>query len=263
MTIPARVAGQTDQFAFTTSGTSIGMTFPQDVVVGNAIAVGASSANVGAGTLADDATLTDGLSNSYDKDLTQTLVDEYRDYIYTGKNLTTGGACTVTYSHAGQGANRRTVCGMEYTASGGLALDQVNSGTGTGTAASSGNITTTVADELLFAMFSGNGANPTWTAGTSWTIRGQDTNSRSAFEERFVTGTGTYVGDATIDASMQWIALVASYYEAGLPPPGANAPTERSHGFNLQQMADAEDEGRFNELDVRNWWREDLMPEPA
>ena len=28
----------------------------------------------------------------------------------------------------------------------------------------------------------------------------------------------------------------------------------RSRGFNLQQMADAEDEGRFNELDIRNWW---------
>jgi hypothetical protein len=39
-------------------------------------------------------------------------------------------------------------------------------------------------------------------------------------------------------------------------PPGVNAPKQRSRGFNLQQMADAEDEGRFNELDVRNWWRE-------
>jgi len=38
--------------------------------------------------------------------------------------------------------------------------------------------------------------------------------------------------------------------------PGLNAPTRLSRGFNLQQMADAEDEGRFNELDVRNWWCE-------
>jgi len=36
----------------------------------------------------------------------------------------------------------------------------------------------------------------------------------------------------------------------------ANAPTKRSHGFKLQQMADAEDDGKFNELDVRNWWCE-------
>ena len=37
--------------------------------------------------------------------------------------------------------------------------------------------------------------------------------------------------------------------------PGGNVPG-RMRGFKLGQMADAEDEGRFNELDVRNWWRE-------
>lgn len=44
----------------------------------------------------------------------------------------------------------------------------------------------------------------------------------------------------------------------GVVVPGANAPTQRSRGFKLLQMNDAEDEGRFNELDVRNWWRNSL-----
>ena len=35
-------------------------------------------------------------------------------------------------------------------------------------------------------------------------------------------------------------------------------PAIRARGFTLQQVADPEDEGRFNELDVRNWWREGL-----
>jgi len=50
----------------------------------------------------------------------------------------------------------------------------------------------------------------------------------------------------------EWSMAGANFVAAA--EPGANAPTERSRGFNLEQMADAEDEGRFNELDVRNWF---------
>ena len=35
-------------------------------------------------------------------------------------------------------------------------------------------------------------------------------------------------------------------------------PVRSRSRFNLQQMSDDEDEGRFNELDVRNWFREAL-----
>lgn len=59
-------------------------------------------------------------------------------------------------------------------------------------------------------------------------------------------------------AAVAWVEFEVP--DGGGAAPGANTPTQRSRGFNLQQIVAAEDEGRFNELDVRNWFCQGLMP---
>jgi hypothetical protein len=82
----------------------------------------------------------------------------------------------------------------------------------------------------------------------------------SAGDEIYLKGS-TQLGSAggvmswSNDGTADWgIGAVAFKPAAGDASPGSNVPG-RMRGFKLQQIADAEDEGRFNEIDVRNWWR--------
>jgi len=117
-------------------------------------------------------------------------------------------------------------------------------------------------DIAYFTGLDKNGADPySFTEPASYTERQDATatwNSVAFFTRDNVAAgaTGTINATATRDsgtANAGWVTIVVAI-AAGGAQPGANAPTTRSRGFNLQQMADAEDEGRFNELDVRNWF---------
>lgn len=211
MTI-ARVAGQTDQLAFTTSGTSIGMTFPQNVVQGNSIVCFGRSDNTAAGTLTDDATCSDDRSSTYSKDITDQFVDEFRHYIFSAV-VGSNGSCTVTYSHSGDGSSRRVIGGMEYDITGGRIVDKTKAGQGTSNAADSGNSDTiTAALELLFGVINvGDPSAHPITAGSGWTERGEDSTARSQFEDQIVSSTGQYKADASLSASIVWGALLVTY----------------------------------------------------
>jgi hypothetical protein len=94
------------------------------------------------------------------------------------------------------------------------ALDQHTGTTGSGTAANSGNITTTQANELLFAQCDGDyqmtGGTAGWTAiytNFPWVQYMQ------------VSSTGTYAATCTQTASGNWASLIASY-KAAAPPTG-------------------------------------------
>lgn len=248
MTI-ARVSGQTDQLAFTTSGTSIGMTFPQNVVSGNSIICGARSDNTAAGTLTDDATCTDNRSSTYSKDITQQFVDEHRAYLWSAV-VGSSGSCTVTYSHSGDGAARRVICGMEYDITGGRIVDQTKAATG-GTSPSDSGLSaqTSAADELLFGFHSlGDPSAHPITAGSGWTERGEDSGARTQFEDRIVSATGTYRADATLSGDFNWTALLATYKATTIPVPSQR--TKRNFAIHLM---DGEDDGPWNEFDIKNW----------
>jgi hypothetical protein len=213
-----RVAGQTDQLAFTTSGTSIGMTFPQNVVAGNAIVCMGSGFNLNVGTYPNDGTVADTFGNTYAKDDSHFQVDELRVTIFSS-TLATGGADTVTFSSAGDGTHRRCIAGMEYTFAGGATRDKVaHSNAASGTAVSSGaTATTTAADELCFGAMADAFNGVPYTAGSGWTKRKESGSSsgQSMFEDKIVAATGTYTADATASNSVAWVALIATYKEVG------------------------------------------------
>lgn len=125
----------------------------------------------------------------------------------------TTGANTVTLTTSGSDTFRR-VCIHEY--SGCDTLDQVSTNTGaSGTTVSSGNVTTTVAAELLFGwMISGSGVT---SAGSGETLR-QTEGSESTMDQ-VVSSTGSYAITAPTSDS-DWAGLIATFYAAG--PPGAD-----------------------------------------
>lgn len=130
------------------------------------------------------------------------------------------GANTVTIAKSGTGTLRFVIA--EYTAtSTSDTTDQTNSGQGTTQLTmTAGNVTTTVASELLLAAFS-NAADSnsfSMTAGSGYAVDEQVTTSsrfRVGIEHRVVSSTGTYAGDATLngDTPDNWAAAIVTLAE--------------------------------------------------
>lgn len=98
-------------------------------------------------------------------------------------------------------------------------LDQVNSGTGQSTTPSSGNITTTVADEILIGCLC-TGQPQTLSFGSGWTRLGTHVdNTTKAYDGGYSikSATGTYVYDGTI-TSADWASCIASYKAVSWTP---------------------------------------------
>ena len=212
-----RVAGQTDQIADASPVTSVGMTFPQNVVAGNIIICFGRGANAVAGTYPDDMTASDTVGSTYVKDKTDVVVNEIRLSVFSAV-VAASGANTVTLSSAGDGAGGRTIGGMEYTFVGGRTLDKTASAQGTSTAADSGNTaTTTSASELLFGVIGDNFNGTPYTALGSWTKRAESGSGagRCAFFDQIVSATGAYKCNATLTNSALWLAMIATYSEVG------------------------------------------------
>ena len=98
------------------------------------------------------------------------------------------------------------------------AFDQENWGSGSsGTAISTGNITTTQNDEVLVA-FAGEYTAQTYTAGTNFTERidvgALFPGTGSASEDRIVTSAGTYNATMTQANSADWALIVSSFKAA-------------------------------------------------
>ena len=102
-------------------------------------------------------------------------------------------------------------------------LAQTNAGTGFGTAASSGNITTTIADALLIGTtVTENTAGTPIAPGTDWTevvetARGSNTPANGHLEERIVAATGTYAATATLTSSTNWATQICGFAAAAIP----------------------------------------------
>ncbi|HVM76641.1 MAG TPA: hypothetical protein VMU07_00605 [Candidatus Paceibacterota bacterium] len=120
-----------------------------------------------------------------------------------------GGITTTTIS--GSVSNPPACMEAEYAGiSLANSLDQQNVSivTTQSTTLTTGNITTTLANELLIAI-AGETGSPSYTAGASYTIEASTT--KSAFEDRIVTATGTYTAGMTTAATSKYIFGIFSF----------------------------------------------------
>ena len=197
------------QSANVDGGTAVA--FPSNITTGNSIIVA-----IRLGDATSVPVVTDTGLNTYVEDRRQ-VVGGNRAFIFSAHNISGGIANTVTSTVTGRIAIHE-YSGLAASAT----LDQVNSATGTGTSANSGNVTTTQANELLFGAGATSGI-ASFFAGTNYTLREKvpATNSRLATEDRIVSTTGTYSASFTFGATEDWACLIATYKApaAGVVPP--------------------------------------------
>jgi len=205
----AQASGQTKQGAASSSATSLQITFPQNVVSGNTVVCGAKYRN---GT----PSFSDSLGNTWATDINDPNND-MGTMIGSIKSITNAGSMTVTFGTTTSATKIGLSC-MEYSGfTGGAALDQSNTSTGSGTAFSSGSVTTTAANELLFCAVSDsfNGTPYSWTSSFTLLTEGASGTSRASFADRIVTSTGTYTATATMSSTANYRSTIATYKEVG------------------------------------------------
>ncbi len=198
------------------------ITFSSNVTSGNVIVF---SATVSYGGTWGNTTLADSRSTPYTKVFRTrhgTQTDHYLE-TWWGCASTTG-ANTVTYTSPNTMSYAR-ITAIEYS---GIdcanAVDQTRAASGTGTAVSTGAVTTTQTNELLYVAASKYNSAPTWTAGANFTIRA-DSNipspSRDGVmaEDWIVSSAGEYTGTATLSASSSWNVHIVTFKAGGTPPP--------------------------------------------
>ena len=171
----------------------------------NVISVGWSNAT------STISSVTDTAGNTYQVAAALTRKNTTSQVMYYAKNIVASATNTVTVTFNATTAtpNLRV---MEYDGLDTAApLDTAASGTGTSTAASSGNLTTTSANEMIV---SSSTASTAYTVpGTSNILRLISTAPNSLVEDRLVTATGTYAAGATL-ASGDWIMQSAAFKAA-------------------------------------------------
>jgi len=136
-------------------------------------------------------------------------------------NITGNASNVVTATYSGTTTDRTIIVdqysGCDTTAP----LDQYNTGWGNSDTPTTGNITTTAADEVLVAGVHVYNLG-TFTAGTNYTLRTltDPVPSKGASEDRIVSATGTY--NATfLNGSQYWVTIVASFKAAAVAGPAA------------------------------------------
>lgn len=126
---------------------------------------------------------------------------------YYAQNVAAGSTTvTVTQTGAFTGLVVAEYSGIATTSS----FDQTNSGSAVSSSPSSGNVTTTQADELLVG-FATTEPGVTWTAGTNFTLRDANSSGQLQLEDRIVSATGTYAATFTMSASQRWGCGIATF----------------------------------------------------
>ncbi len=194
------------------SNTTVAVAYPAAQVAGhlNVVAVGWGD------TTSTIASVTDTQGNMYLPAVGPTSNTGLRQVIYYAKNIA-GGSNTVTVKF-NQAAAYPDVRILEYAGADlSNPLDQAGAATGSGTTANSGSVTTTAANELIFAT--GTTGTAFSAAGSGYTSRIIDTYGNIA-EDKTVTSTGSYNATATT-ASSVWVMQILTFRSAGqiAPPP--------------------------------------------
>lgn len=141
-------------------------------------------------------------------------------YIYYACNVTAGNN-TVTFAISGGAAFMRVVAEAYTGIATSAPLDKTNKAEGTGTAISAGSVATTVANELIFVGITNSSAVITLTPGSGYTNR-DNVDGVDYVEDKIVSATSTYTGDATSDVSVNWTAIIATFADTPVAPPGNN-----------------------------------------
>lgn len=203
--MPTRV----QQRGSTGTGTTATLAFLSNVTAGNLLVVHIASA-IAANTP------TDTLTHTYLASQAETVVNtNNRTRLYYVPNCSAGAnTVSVTFGSSSKWIlNIAEYSGIKTTSP----LLQVNAGTGFGTAANSGNITTTIADTLLLGSGTiENSAGDPIAPGTNWTevldtASGANTPATGHLEERMPNATGTYNATATLTSSTNWAWQIAAF----------------------------------------------------
>jgi hypothetical protein len=154
--------------------------------------------------------VTDTRGNTYTLAIGPTTGTGLRQSIYYAKNIAAGtNTVTVTFSQAAVFVDVRV---LEYS---GLdtvnPLDKTAGAVGSGTTASSGAVTTTAANELIFGA--GMTVARFTAAGTGFTSRIITNPDADIAEDRTVTATGSYSATAP-NTTSSWVMQVATFQKA-------------------------------------------------
>ncbi|PYU60108.1 MAG: hypothetical protein DMG55_11780 [Acidobacteria bacterium] len=183
-------------------------------------------------------TLTDSKGNSYKLAVSYVDSTGITQAIYYAPNIVAAAAganrVTATLSASTDWPDLRI---LEY--SGVNTLDKTASAKGTTTTASSGSVTTTQADELLFgAVYTYGTTNGPGSGYTSRVVTGDS----DLAEDEVVFTTGLYTAKASMDGQ-EWVAQLATFYSSGtggttLPAPtGLTTSTASTSQINLSWTA--------------------------
>lgn len=226
---------QKDKAASTGSVASLAKIFPYNNTTGNTIVVVCGCGNGTAMTVADSA------GNTYVQAATAPNSTTFEAAIFFAVNIA-GGANTVTVTNAGSAASMALEI---YEVAGFLAQvpaqpDQASIGTGTGTTASTSNVTASVPHGIAFlGVAVGTAAQAvSVTTGTSWTLDSTQNTTTPAGLYTFgalslnAPGTTPFTPKATIASSEPWAAAVAIFRPVSLPIRG----TVTIDGYNYTHM---------------------------
>ncbi len=189
-----------------TNSASVAVTYPVAQTLGNLniVAVGWND------TTSTVTGVTDSQNNTYVLAIGPTTGTGLRQSIYYAKNIAAGAnTVTVTFSQAAVFVDVRI---LEYS---GLdtanPLDKTAGAVGSGTTASSGAVTTTAANELIFGA--GMTISKFTGAGSGFTSRIITSPDADIAEDRTVTATGSYSATAP-NSSSNWVMQIATFQQA-------------------------------------------------
>lgn len=210
----SRIASQDARGTSTTA--SVTATYPATPTAGNLL-IASVHANVGPG-----ATSLTGWSIAKSQEFSagaQCVIIFYR--------LADGTESGITANATGATQMRLHI--YEYTGNANpIQLDGSNgatSGTTNVTSLASGDITTTNADDLLFAALATGGSTTSRSFSNSFSARLADAaNVRLADADRIVAATGTYGTTATWNTGLRAGIAIAAFKAAGAPPPSSFVP---------------------------------------
>ncbi|HJQ98607.1 MAG TPA: hypothetical protein VJ826_09840, partial [Candidatus Polarisedimenticolaceae bacterium] len=212
--------------------TSSTLAFPASNTAGNFIAVA-----VRAGIVGQSVTVTDTRGNTYRRALqANASLDGVTIAIYYAEAIA-GGANTVTVTDTLTGGSLRFAV-FEYA---GVATASSLDGTpvmaeGTGTAMSSGTLTTTAGGGLVLGVFStSDGA--TYAAGSGATIqeRVPTAGTKLAVQDQLQISAGPIAAIGTIGASQAWAAAVAAFKAGATGAPVPDLTVAKSHAGSFTQ----------------------------
>jgi hypothetical protein len=211
-TVPITLVQHTGKDAGTTSSSTLA--FAAANTAGNWIGVIVRAAQTG-----QVFTVSDTRNNTYRRAIQYTeTVDRTSLAIFYAENIT-GGANTVTVSDSLGGTLRFAIAeyaGVALTNS----LDVTTAAQGTGTAMSSGPMTTTANGDLVLGLLSTADA-ATFTAGTGFTVQERvpaAPNTKLAVEDRIQTTAGSITATGTASVANNWGAAAAAFRAATGPP---------------------------------------------